>query len=71
VAPEGSGWTPRAHENLEKRVPIAQTLDAPGNLKAQDRIRSLATAPNLIVPGHYPAVFERYTRIAEGIVRVR
>lgn len=59
------------YENLEKHVPIAQTLDAASNLKAQDRIRSLATSLNLIVPGHDPAVFERYTRIADGIVRVR
>jgi hypothetical protein len=51
-------------------VPIAQTLDAASNLKAQDRIRSLATRPELIVPGHDPAVFERFTRVADGIVRI-
>jgi glyoxylase-like metal-dependent hydrolase (beta-lactamase superfamily II) len=59
------------YENLEKRVPIAQTLDAAANLKAQDRIRTLAADPSLIVPGHDPAVFERYPRIAEGVVRIR
>jgi glyoxylase-like metal-dependent hydrolase (beta-lactamase superfamily II) len=59
------------YENLDKRAPIAQTLDAASNLKAQDRIRSLASAPELIVPGHDPAVFERYTRVAEGVVRIK
>ncbi len=59
------------YENLEKRVPIAQTLDAASNLKAQDRIRGLASRPALIVPGHDPAVFERFARIAEGVVRIQ
>ncbi len=59
------------YENIEKHVAIAQTLDAASNLKAQDRIRSLATSPDLIVPGHDPAVFERYAKIADGIVRIR
>ena len=38
------------YENLEKHVPIAQTLDAASNLKAQDRIRTLASDPRLIGP---------------------
>jgi glyoxylase-like metal-dependent hydrolase (beta-lactamase superfamily II) len=59
------------YENLEKRVPIAQTLDAASNLRAQDRIRSLAGDPSLIVPGHDPAVFERYPRVADGVVRIK
>lgn len=59
------------YENLEKHAPIAQTLDAASNLKAQDRIRAMAAKPELIVPGHDPAVFERYPRIADGIVRIR
>lgn len=59
------------YENLEKRVPIAQTLDAASNLKAQDRIKTIASNPSLIVPGHDPAVFERFERIGEGIVRIK
>ena len=59
------------YENLEKRVPIAQTLDAASNLKAQDRIKTIASDPSLIVPGHDPAVFERFARVAEGIVRIK
>ena len=59
------------YENLEKQAPIAQTLDAASNLRAQERIRKLASDPALIVPGHDPAVFERYPRVADGIVRIR
>ena len=59
------------YENLDKRAAIAQTLDAASNLEAQDRIRTLASAPELIVPGHDPAVFERYPRVADGVVRIR
>ena len=59
------------YENLDKRVPIAQTLDAASNLKAQDRIRRLASRPELIVPGHDPAIFERFARVADGVVRIR
>ena len=59
------------YENLEKRAAIAQTLDAASNLKAQDRIRGLASDPRLIVPGHEPAVFDRFERIADGVVRIK
>jgi len=48
------------YENLEKRAPIAQTLDAASNLRAQDRMRTLASRPELIVPGHDPLVFTRF-----------
>jgi glyoxylase-like metal-dependent hydrolase (beta-lactamase superfamily II) len=59
------------YENLDKRAAIAQTLDAQSNLKAQDRVRTLATNPRLIVPGHDPAVFERFESVADGIVRIK
>ena len=59
------------YENLERRAAIAQTLDAASNLKAQDRVRTLASSPRLIVPGHDPAVFERFERVTDGIVRIK
>jgi glyoxylase-like metal-dependent hydrolase (beta-lactamase superfamily II) len=58
------------YENLEKHAPIAQTLDAASNLRAQDRMKQLAASPRLIVPGHDPAVFERFPKISERIVRI-
>lgn len=59
------------YENLEKRVPVAQTFDPASNLKAQERVRTIASGPEFIVPGHDPLVFERFPRVAEGIVRIR
>ena len=59
------------YENLERHAPIFQTLDAASNLKAQDRIRTLASDPRLIVPGHDPLVFERFERVSDGVVRIR
>jgi glyoxylase-like metal-dependent hydrolase (beta-lactamase superfamily II) len=59
------------YENLDKRVPIAQTVDPIKNLLAQDRMKELAATPTLIVPGHDPAVFERFEKVAPGVVRIR
>lgn len=59
------------YENLEKHVPIAATLDRLSNLAAQDRMKTLASNPRLIVPGHDPAVMARFTAVAPGVVRIR
>ena len=59
------------YENLEKRVPIAQTLDRAANVAAQGRMLTIASDPRLIVPGHDPAVFTRFESVAPGIVRIR
>jgi glyoxylase-like metal-dependent hydrolase (beta-lactamase superfamily II) len=58
------------YENLDAHVAIAQTLDAASNLRAQDRMRSLAGEPRLLVPGHDPAVFSRFPTVTERIVRI-
>jgi len=58
------------YENLEKHLPIAQTLDAASNLKAQERMLSLAASPALVVPGHDPAVFDRFPAAAPGVARI-
>jgi hypothetical protein len=59
------------YRNLDEHKPIAQTLDADSNLRAQDRMRTLATNPRLIIPGHDPLEFERFPTIAPGIVEIR
>jgi glyoxylase-like metal-dependent hydrolase (beta-lactamase superfamily II) len=58
------------YENLDAHAPIAQTLDAASNLRTQDRMRSLAGEPRLLVPGHDPAVFSRFPRVSDRIVRI-
>lgn len=59
------------YENLDTHSPIAQTLDAASNLRAQDRMRTLATDPRLIIPGHDPAEFQRFPTVAPGIVEIK
>jgi glyoxylase-like metal-dependent hydrolase (beta-lactamase superfamily II) len=58
------------YENLEKHLPIAQTLDPESNLRAQERMKQLAAKPELIVPGHDPAVMLRFPKITDGVVRI-
>ena len=58
------------YENLDNHVPIAATLDPASNLRAQDRMKQIAASLDLIIPGHDPAVFERFPKVAERVVRI-
>lgn len=58
------------YENLDRRLPIAQTLDAKSNLAAQRRMMRIASARRLIVPGHDPAVFSRFHLESPGVARI-
>ena len=59
------------YENLEKHVPIAATLDAVSNLRAQDRMKQLAARPEFIVPGHDPAVMTKFPSVAARVVKIQ
>ena len=59
------------YENLEKHAPIAQTFDADSNLKAQDRMKQIASRPDLIVPGHDPMVFVKFPKPGNGVARIQ
>ncbi len=58
------------YENLEKHVPIAATLDADSNLRAQDRMRQMAAKPELVVPGHDPEVMKRFPNTQPGVAKI-
>jgi len=58
------------YENLEQRAPIAQTLDADSNLKAQERMKRLASDTRLIVPGHDPSIFARFAKPGGGVAKI-
>ena len=58
------------YENLDKHLPIAQTLDAKSNLAAQDRMKTLASSARLIIPGHDPEVFVRFPKPGNGVARL-
>lgn len=58
------------YENIDKHAPIAQTWDAASNLKAQDRMKQLASNSRLIVPGHDPSVFTRFAAPGNGVAKI-
>lgn len=58
------------YANMAKHVPIAQTLDRESNLRTQDRMKTLASNPRLIVPGHDPEVFVRFPDPGNGIAHI-
>jgi len=58
------------YENLDKHAAIAQTWDAASNLKAQERMKQLASNPRLIIPGHDPAVFTRFPAPGGGVAKI-
>jgi glyoxylase-like metal-dependent hydrolase (beta-lactamase superfamily II) len=58
------------YENLDKHLPIAQTVDAKSNLAAQDRMKQLASNPRLIIPSHDPEVFVRFPKPGNGVARL-
>lgn len=58
------------YENLDLHVPIGATLDPRSNLAAQDRMIGMAAARRLIIPGHDPAVFQRFPAVRPGVVRI-
>jgi glyoxylase-like metal-dependent hydrolase (beta-lactamase superfamily II) len=59
------------YENLQKHVPITQTFDAVSNLKAQDRMKQIASRPEMIIPGHDPEVFVRYPKPGNGVAKIQ
>ena len=58
------------YENLEQHRPITQSLDTLSNLRAQDRMRRLASDPRLIVPGHDVEVFTRFPKPGHGVAHI-
>jgi glyoxylase-like metal-dependent hydrolase (beta-lactamase superfamily II) len=59
------------YENLEKHAPIAQTFDADSNIKAQDRMKQIASRADLIIPGHDPEVFVKFPKPGNGVARIQ
>jgi glyoxylase-like metal-dependent hydrolase (beta-lactamase superfamily II) len=59
------------YENLDRHLPIAQTVDAASNLRAQERMLSLASERRLIIPGHDPEVMKRFPLVRANVVAIR
>src|SRR5579883_596818 len=59
------------YENMEKHVPIAATLDAESNVRAQDRAKQIASNPKFVIPGHDPAVMKNFPEVGPGVVKIQ
>ncbi len=59
------------YENLERHAPIATTVDAASNLRAQDRMKQIASRPGFIIPGHDPAVFTKFPGPVPGVAKIQ
>jgi glyoxylase-like metal-dependent hydrolase (beta-lactamase superfamily II) len=58
------------YENIEKSLPIAATFDAESNVRSQGRMKKLAASPDLIIPGHDPAVFAKFPKPGDGVALI-
>ena len=58
------------YENLERHVPIAQTLDAASTPRVPDRIKMRASDSRLTVPGHDRALLAHCPSNRDGSVAI-
>jgi glyoxylase-like metal-dependent hydrolase (beta-lactamase superfamily II) len=58
------------YANLEEGNPFNTLHDVARVYRGYDRIRELASAPELILPGHDPLVFDRLRLVDDGIVEL-
>jgi len=58
------------YRNFEQRIPFNTLHDLPGMYRAFERIRELASVPELVIPGHDPLVLERLKHVGDGIVEL-
>ena len=58
------------YANMEEANSFNTFVDLAGVFRGHERIREVASAPELIVPGHDPFVLERLNRVGDGIVEL-
>jgi glyoxylase-like metal-dependent hydrolase (beta-lactamase superfamily II) len=58
------------YANMEEANAFNTFVDLAGVFRGHERIRELASSPELIVPGHDPLVLERLTRVGDAIVEL-
>ena len=54
------------YENLETNSPYREVIDVRAGLDGYAKLRALASTPELIVPGHDPAVMQRFPAAPGG-----
>jgi glyoxylase-like metal-dependent hydrolase (beta-lactamase superfamily II) len=56
--------------NLDHMISIPPTFDPVGYVNQLKRMKTLVK-PELIIPGHDSKIFDRFTKVKDGIVRIR
>jgi len=51
-------------------ISIPSTFDTETYVKSMQRMKTLVN-PELIIPGHDEAIFKKFTKVKEGVVRIR
>ena len=61
------------YHNLEKLLPPPSygTFDAKGYVAAMQRMKTLASKPDFILPGHDAKLFTRFTKVTDDIIRIK
>jgi glyoxylase-like metal-dependent hydrolase (beta-lactamase superfamily II) len=57
--------------NIDSLLSIPLVFDQGAYVRQLRRMKTLVSAPGLIVPGHDPQVLSRFTKVASGVVRIR
>jgi len=58
------------YRNLEEHIPIGLVLDVGEWYSGIEKVRKLASSPNLIIPGHDPLNMERFPKAGESVIRI-
>jgi glyoxylase-like metal-dependent hydrolase (beta-lactamase superfamily II) len=58
-------------ENLQTMTPIGTGQCSYDAYKALERIKEVASSPDLIVPGHDPKVYEKWTTPGNGVAEIK
>jgi glyoxylase-like metal-dependent hydrolase (beta-lactamase superfamily II) len=58
------------YTNLTNLTPITLCHDPKAYVKAMERMKTLVSNPDLIIPGHDNLVFSKFTKVTDRIVRI-
>jgi glyoxylase-like metal-dependent hydrolase (beta-lactamase superfamily II) len=58
------------YHNFDNLSSIPMTFDTTGYVNQMIRMKTLASDPKLVIPGHDAKVFKRFPKVADGVVRI-
>jgi glyoxylase-like metal-dependent hydrolase (beta-lactamase superfamily II) len=58
------------YHNLDNLLSVPLTFDTTGYINQMKRMKTLASEPRLIIPGHDGKLFQRFPKITEGVVKI-